>query len=137
MTALIKIITRKWGVMGIIEKSDEDIYEYGLDLLFYTILNIAVVLGSAAFIGRMAESLAYLSVILPLQSFGGGYHAKTHLQCFLIMYIGWWGIVFILPFVTDTAAILMVCAALVTICKLAPIPHENVRMSAGRRLQRN
>jgi accessory gene regulator B len=88
MVELIKRITRRWSIAGIIEQADEDIYEYGLELLISTILNMAVILGSAAIIGKLPQSLALLIVIIPLQSFGGGYHAKTHLRCFLIMYIG-------------------------------------------------
>ena len=130
MTALIKNITTRWCERGIIEKSDEDIYEYGLGLLLCTILNIAIILSSAALVGKLPESLSLLAVILPLQSFGGGYHAKTHLRCFLIMYAGWWAVIFILPFITVATATIMTCAAVFVVYMLAPVPHENVKMSA-------
>ena len=135
MAVLIKKITGQWCKAGIIDKTDADIYEYGLDLLIYTILNIAVILGSAAMIGKMADSIALLVVILPLQSFGGGYHAKTHLRCFLIMYIGWWAVVFILPFITSTLAYIMADAAVAIVYWLAPVAHENVQMSDGQKMK--
>ena len=133
VTVLIKKITVRWCETGIIEKSDEDVYEYGLDLLLYTILNIAVILFSAAFIGKIAESIALLAVILPLQSFGGGYHAKTHLRCFLIMYIGWWAVILLLPLIKPAVAVAMSCAAVFVVYRLAPVPHVNVTMSDGQR----
>jgi hypothetical protein len=60
------MITGRWAGAGIIEKSDEDIYEYGLELLLYTILNTVVILGSAALVGKIAESLALLLVIMSM-----------------------------------------------------------------------
>ena len=36
MTELIKMITNRWCEAGIIKKSDEDVYIYGLDLLLFT-----------------------------------------------------------------------------------------------------
>jgi len=135
MTALIKRITGRWCDIGIIKKADEDIYEYGLELLICTVLNIAAVLGSAAIIEKLPESLALLSVILPLQSFGGGYHAATHLRCFLIMYIGWWVVIFTLPLVTPLTALIMACLAIIIVYRLAPVPHVNVKMSPTQRMK--
>ena len=135
MTALIKKITDRWSKTGVIEKEDEDIYEYGLELLLHTILNLAVILVSAVLVGKLPESLAMLAVIMPLQSYGGGYHAETHLRCFLIMYIGWWVVIFILPFVASVAAAIMACASVFIVYWLAPVPHMNVKMSAGQRLK--
>ncbi len=133
MAALIKKITHKWSASGIIRKDDVDIYEYGLELFLFTVSNLAVIVISSAFIGKAAESFILLLTILPLQSLGGGYHAKTHLRCFLIMYIGWWIIIFILPFVRPLAATFIFGVSLLVIYRLAPVPHENVTMSDARR----
>jgi accessory gene regulator B len=119
----------------VIQELDEDIYEYGLELLIHTVLNLASVLVSAAMIGKVPESIALLAVILPLQSYGGGYHAQTHLRCFLIMYIGWWGVMFILPHISPMAATIVAGLSIVVVYKLAPVPHVNVKMSAGQRLK--
>jgi accessory gene regulator B len=94
-----------------------------------------VILGLASALEKIAESLTLLAVILPLQSFGGGYHAKTHLRCFLIMLIGWWAVIIILPFISPAAAIVMTCAGVLIVYKLAPIAHENVKMSNRQRFK--
>jgi len=126
---MIKKTITRWCKNGIIEKSDEDIYEYGLELVLYTTLNIVAVLCSATIIGKLPESLALLVITLPLQSFGGGYHAKTHLRCFLIMYIGWWVAIFMLPIISKYAAAILVCIAILAVFYFAPVPHINIRMS--------
>ena len=130
---MIKKITMIWVYKGIIQKSDEDVYEYGLDLMLYTILNIVVILCSATIIKKLSESVALLSVIIPLQSIGGGYHAETHLRCFMIMYIGWWGSILILPLIPVEVALIMICVAILVVCRFAPISHKNVKMSALQR----
>lgn len=68
-------------------------------------------------------------------SAGGGYHADTHFRCFSIMYIGWWGLVFLLPFITITMSLFILCLAIPCIFILAPVAHVNVKMSNGRKLQ--
>lgn len=133
MQSMIKRITDNWVENGIITKSDDDIYEYGLELLLCTIINITVILISAAFIGKIYDSIAMLAIIIPLQSCGGGYHAKTHLRCFLIMYIGWWGVIFLLPYITSPAAIITISLSVLVIFTLAPVPHINVSMSNEQR----
>jgi accessory gene regulator B len=132
---VLKMITKKWCDSGIIEKTDEDVYEYGLDLLLFTAINIVVILGSAALIRKIIDGIFVLAVILPLQSFGGGYHAKTHFRCFLIMFIIWWVVALILPFITPTAALIMICLAVVAVYWLAPVAHENVKMSLKQRMK--
>ena len=135
MTTVIKIILNRWINAGIIKKSDEDVYIYGLDLILFSILNLIAILITATFFGKLLESLLLMIAIIPIQAYGGGYHAKTHLRCFLIMYIGWWIVMFILPLVTPIiATVLSIMAVLLTFI-LAPVSHVNVPMSIGRKLQ--
>lgn len=134
MTHVINKITKLWIGAGIIEEADEDIYEYGLDLIIYSILNIVAIVLTAVIMNKLPESIILVAAVIPLQSCGGGYHAKTHLRCFLIMYIGWWCVMFVLPFVTPTAATIGACTSIPIIFMVAPVSHENVIMSAARRL---
>ena len=94
---LISKIVNQWCEAGIISRTEIEVYEYGLDLLLYTSINIVTILFSAAIIGKLKESFVLLAVVLPLQSFCGGYHANTHFRCFLIMYIGWIIAIFTAP----------------------------------------
>ena len=135
MTALISKVVRRWSASGIIKESDEDVYEYGLELIVCTILNLTAILLTAALMGKIKESVILIAAIIPLQAYGGGYHAKTHLRCFLIMYIGWWAAVFILPFISSVAATVIMLASMPVVFMLAPVPHVNIEMSEGHRLK--
>jgi len=135
MVTLLNKIVGRWSNSGLIDKSDEDIYVYGLDLLIFTILNIVAIIITSVFINKLIESIILLAVIIPLQSYGGGYHAKTHLRCFLAMYIGWWVVIFILPFISPAVSFLMTIISIPIIFTLAPVPHENVKTSVEHRLK--
>jgi len=135
METILTKIVNNWSESGFIEKSDEEIYVYGLDLLIFTILNMLAILITSVIINRFTESAILLATIIPLQSYGGGYHAKTHLRCFLIMYIGWWGLMYIIPFITSLVAFVMSVISVVIIFCLAPVPHKNVKMSTEHRLK--
>jgi accessory gene regulator B len=135
MTILIKNIVTRWTTAGVIDKSDEDIYTYGLDLILFSILNLIVILITAAIFGRLLESVILMIAIIPIQAFGGGYHAATHFRCFLIMYIGWWAVMFILPFVSPSIATVLNCLAVTLVLRIAPVSHVNVPMSDARKLK--
>ena len=36
MTSMIKRIVGRWSASGIVEKADEDVYEYGLELILFS-----------------------------------------------------------------------------------------------------
>jgi len=135
MNGIIRKMTNWWISLKIIEKDDEDIYEYGLELMLHTVLNLSAILVSAALLGKTLENLVLLMVVIPLQLHGGGYHAKTHLRCFLIMYIGWWSITYALPYIHPTMATVMAIISIMVVYKLAPVPHVNVKMSEEQRLR--
>jgi len=135
MTTVINFIINRWIESGIIEKSDEDVYLYGLDLLLFSIVNLIAILITATIFGKIPESLLLMIAIIPLQAYGGGYHAKTHLRCFLIMYVGWWVVIFALAFVTPIIATVLSIMAVVLTFILAPVSHVNVPMSPGRKSQ--
>jgi len=135
MDEILTRIVGRWSESGLIEKSDEDVYAYGLDLLIFSILNILVILVTSLVINKIIESIILLAVIIPLQSYGGGYHAKTHLRCFIAMYIGWWCVIIIIPLISPLIALFISIASMPVYFALAPVPHENVKMSPAHRLK--
>jgi len=136
MSEIVRLIINKWSSKGLIAKSEEEIYDYGLQLILFTLVNFTVILTTAVLVGRFTESVALLATFIPIQAYGGGFHAKTHLRCFLIMYVGWWIAIFvILPIFCSTGATLSSVLALITIYFLAPVPHINVEMSDEHRMK--
>ena len=132
LNRIIEKIVSFWTDKDIIKKEDEDIYIYGLTLIFSTMINIAMVMVSAVIMGRVLESIALLAMIIPLQSCGGGYHAKTHLKCFLIMFLGWWAVTPMIPYITLPIGTAIACTSLAIVFTLAPVRHVNVPMSKER-----
>jgi len=125
----------RWIKNEIIKPEEKPVYIYGLDVFVSTIINILVIQITAAFLGLFWESAVFLTVIIPMQCVCGGYHADTHLRCFLIMYIGWWFVVPNVVLFSITARIIIEVVACVIVLILAPVSNNNVSLSFKRRLR--
>lgn len=68
---------------SIIDKEDEDLYQYGILQGFRIILNVvsALIIGLA--FGRLPEIILFMAAYIPLRSYAGGFHAKTPLRCYV------------------------------------------------------
>ena len=85
---LPRILTQSFIKHGYISEEEREVYEYGFDITIYTIWSTATLL----LIGLLLHSFWAAAVIVfgfyTFQTTGGGYHAKTHLRCFLTMVAG-------------------------------------------------
>lgn len=68
-----------------IDGADREIYEYGLELLISTIMELLAVITVSLLIGRFFETVLFLIPFCFLRTYAGGFHAKTHLRCFLTL----------------------------------------------------
>ena len=73
---------------GHIPKEDRDIYLYGFDITIYTIWSTAVLLIIGLCLRQFWAAAIIMFGFYTFQTTGGGYHAKTHLRCFLSMVFG-------------------------------------------------
>ena len=68
-------------------KGQENLLIYGLDVLIYTVLSTLCLI----LIGLIFDELGFCILIIAIyymnQTFGGGYHASSHLHCFILMAI--------------------------------------------------
>lgn len=110
---------------GVIDKKQRGIILYGLDLFFSSIISLISLILIGYILNIEAQTICFLGIFIPLQSFGGGYHCKTHFRCWLLMlvcYLISMYVVMCLPmFLLCSASILVSYAFL----KLAPV--ENVK----------
>lgn len=83
-----RFLTNKLIQKGHITEEDRDIYEYGLDIMIYTIWSTAVLLLIGLLLREFIPAAILVFGFYTFQTTGGGYHAKTHLRCFLTMVIG-------------------------------------------------
>jgi len=70
---------------GIIAERDKDVYAYCFELLFATLFNLFAVVAVSAVSKTLRETTLYLLAFIPLRQVAGGYHAKNHSRCFVIL----------------------------------------------------
>lgn len=111
------------------DKEDIEIYAYGLEVLISSFLSIFSVIIISLFLRMFSGTLIFLTSFIALRIFTGGYHASTHVKCFLIL-IMVYGLnltmVYMLPnafipFVSLTSLLL----SSVLVFVLSPLEDEN------------
>lgn len=125
---LTKIAHRMTNAL-ISDEQDEKqraIYEYGCELWLYTVISTLGLLLIGTILGYFFETAAMISVFYLCQSNGGGYHAASHIRCFLIMVISLLlGLIFLKVLTSD---ILFTCILLFSTAILLLFPlhlHPN------------
>ena len=71
-----------------IDVENRDVYVYGCDIAVYTIASTIGLIAIGAGFGYFIETLELIFVFYTNQTLGGGYHAPTHLRCFITMATG-------------------------------------------------
>jgi len=61
---------------------------YGMEAAIYTIVSTAMLLIYGAILGELASTCVMIVVYYVNQTVGGGFHADTHMKCFLTMIVG-------------------------------------------------
>ena len=65
----------------VIDETDQEIYEYGLEILIENVMLTVFLLLSGVMIGKGIETCIFLFSFCWLRRFCGGYHAKTKRGC--------------------------------------------------------
>lgn len=81
---IVQLLERR----GIIDPQSRDVYVYGCDAALSTLINTAGLLLVGVICHRVLEAMIIIGLFYLNQSTGGGFHASTHLRCFLTMAIG-------------------------------------------------
>lgn len=76
-------ITNKLQEYVTIPAEDRENYRYGVQQSLILLLNLFSTLVISILCGTIAECTVYLLVFIPLRSYAGGYHARTHAQCYI------------------------------------------------------
>ena len=74
-------ISSTWARNGIIKTENEELYSYGLQLVFSTIFNTAIVIAVSIICGTPLAWIPFLVAFIPIRTTAGGYHAKSNLAC--------------------------------------------------------
>lgn len=72
---------------NVIKEEDAEIYIYGINQIFVSVLNVSSALIIGLILGMFLESAVFMAAYIPLRSYAGGYHAKTPLKCYILSII--------------------------------------------------
>ena len=111
----------------VIKDDDREIYQYGFEQVFSSLLNIATMLLLGIILGKIYQSLVLILSFMALRSYSGGYHANTPLHCYLLTVMSISAALSIMKFITIDRFIcwgLLVLSSVV-ILLLSPIGSKN------------
>lgn len=118
---------------SIVIKEDIEFYEYSLEIFLSTILNFVAIVIMAVLTKSILITSVYLLGFIPLRLIAGGFHATTHLKCFLVLmgtYVTYLAIIKCIPHTwIFCSTIIANLVALVLIFILAPVEDENKPVS--------
>ena len=77
-----------WENREILKSKNREVYVYGVDLGGHSIMRTKGLLLIGWIGGHPIESTILIALYYALQSTGGGFHASTHLRCFISMAVG-------------------------------------------------
>lgn len=75
------VICRMFIKQGIIAREYEDVYIYGLELVFSFIFSTLVILLTSILLHELSTAIVFLCIFISLRRFTGGYHATTYFRC--------------------------------------------------------
>lgn len=111
----------------VIKDDDREIYQYGFEQVFSSLLNIATMLLLGIILGKIYQSLVLILSFMALRSYSGDYHANTPLHCYLLTVMSISAALSIMKFITIDRFIclgLLVLSSLIIIT-LSPIGTAN------------
>ena len=109
--------------------AEREVYEYSFEILFSTLMSLVAVVMIAIISKTIIYTLLFLAGFIPLRTVAGGYHAKNHFRCFLILlavYSAFLLSITILP--TDLLVFITISCLFITVALvflLAPSGDEN------------
>lgn len=132
MGKIAGFLTGRLLVYNLIEESEQEVYQYGLERLLGKLTSYSAFLVLAFCIGKIIPTVLFLSFLFLLRGRTGGYHASTELRCFvsslaICAVVMQWGTLFLLqhPRLMWFAFV----TAIVIILVWAPVNHPNVGFS--------
>ena len=112
---------------GIIPENEKEVYSYSFEILFSTIINFLALLIISIISHTFLETMLYILGFVPLRQITGGYHAKNHVRCFLILMFSYTLFLIILLFMPKTHLFIFTITNIVvsTVLVLVFAPSED------------
>lgn len=111
-----------------LDQSKKAIYQYGAELTLSTTAAVVSILLLAALLGNLMWGIIFLVIFISLRLSGGGYHASTYRNCFILtnsIFLASFMIAFILLYTTSIIRNTLLLSSCFVIWILAPIPNPH------------
>lgn len=133
-----KYFTEKLVSKKLVRNEDRDIYQYGIEVLLSTAINIMLLLVIGIITKTVLLSICHFLILATVRTLTGGYHASTYLKCEIVGCVTYITIVLCLEKVTQILCVsnwLIVCS-LMGIITLINFGVANKRAVIGKELKR-
>jgi len=87
ITLMSKNISSFFINKEIIQIEDREIYEYCFEILLSTLICITTLIIMAIISNTIAYTSLFFAGFIPLRLVAGGYHAKTHFRCYVLLMV--------------------------------------------------
>lgn len=106
---------------------DKELYRYGIQQGLNLALNILTTMIIGCLFGMFYSSVLFLLSYMPLRSFCGGYHAKTHFRCYIYSVVMITCILLVAKYLTFSALVyeILILVGFTVILLLAPVEDQN------------
>lgn len=129
LTHLARRISSFFISKGTIREDERQIYDYCFEIMLSTILNFCSVMVIAIITQTVFLTLCYIVGFMIIRATAGGYHAETHMACFMILIVSYAIYLVILLNLSNkiisvlTISICVISALMVIV--LAPVENHN------------
>lgn len=118
---------------NLVDKEDEEVYAYGMELLLSTVFNLIIAVFIAIITDTFIPCLINLTAFVSIRIYAGGYHADTHIGCMTTLTIVQSLFVAIIKMtpvkVIQISTPFMLAVSILLIIILAPVAHPNKPLS--------
>lgn len=111
-----------------LDQSKKAIYQYGTELTLSTAAAVASILLLAALLGNLLWGVIFLVVFISFRLPGGGYHASTYRNCFILtnsVFLASFGMSLVLLYTPNIIRNVLLLISCFVIWMLAPIPNPH------------
>lgn len=121
--ALVKALIEK----RIIEKSEKEIYRFGISQLLFFLMGIMASFVLGILCGMLWQSLLFSAAYIPLRRYAGEFHAKTPGRCYFLSCLLIVCVLMLLKHVafSVTAVLILTVAASTVVFMKSPVASEN------------
>ena len=125
-------LTRRFVQSGIIKQSETEIYNYCFEVLLGSLAYYGTITLIAVLTQNVVFALCYTGGFLLIRHTSGGYHAQSHLRCYVLSLTVYLTALVIWRCFSWEAGVVILCSWIVmaVLWLIGPVEHENKPLSA-------